>query len=211
MRKESQSKTFPPNLLKKFYLSKKTASPSTSTSIETPNNTPPIGWYINGCGVIDKFTFGTDKTIRHNGKAAAFIQSNKANETRKAALEQWTLAEIYQGKRVRLKAFLKTEAVEGYSGIYMEAENKRGKMLVSDWMRSRVVKGTNDWRAYEIVLDVPKRTSTLIYGFFLRGSGKVWLDDVQVEVVDENVRLTNRYERKKPQMQEKPMNLGFEE
>jgi len=40
------------------------------------------------------------------------------------------------------------------------------------------------WRQYEVTAVVPSITQTLTEGDFLFGPGKVWIDDMKVEILD---------------------------
>ncbi len=64
------------------------------------------------------------------------------------------------------------------------------KGISFDNMQSRPIKGTVDWRKYEIVLDVPQQTAGIYFGVLLAGSGGVWLSNVQLEIVGEGVPTT---------------------
>ena len=48
------------------------------------------------------------------------------------------------------------------------------------------------WTRYEIVLDVPANSFRISYGILLTGIGQVWVDDVQLEVVGDEVPTTAR-------------------
>jgi hypothetical protein len=39
---------------------------------------------------------------------------------------------------------------------------------------------------YELVADIPEETGCICSGFRLNGSGKLWLDDVNYEIVDDS-------------------------
>jgi hypothetical protein len=60
-------------------------------------------------------------------------------------------------------------------------------------MGDRAIKGTTDWKQYEVVLDVPKEGAAQIYfGVLLAGKGQVWVDDFKFEAVDNSVKTTGR-------------------
>ena len=86
-------------------------------------------------------------------------------------------------------------------------------------MGDRQIKGTNDWKQYEVVLDVPKEGSAQIFfGVLLAGKGQVWVDDFKCEAVDKAVKTTGR--AREPVKREvelakglpkEPKNLDFEQ
>ena len=71
-------------------------------------------------------------------------------------------------------------------------------------MSDRPVTGTTDWKKYEIVLDVPVNASKLAYGAVLAGTGQIWFDNINFEMVDSTIATTGRKENKEP------VNLNFE-
>ncbi|MBK8906281.1 MAG: hypothetical protein IPM53_34210 [Anaerolineaceae bacterium] len=69
----------------------------------------------------------------------------------------------------------------------------RGNQLAVDDMSDRAPSGSTDWQQYTIVLDVPENVavSHIYYGLYLSGSGKVWLDDLQFDIVGDDVPVTD--------------------
>jgi hypothetical protein len=54
----------------------------------------------------------------------------------------------------------------------------------------RSIKGTNDWSKYEIVLDIPANSSDLYYGVLLTGTGQLWYDEINFEIVSNDIPTT---------------------
>ena len=75
-----------------------------------------------------------------------------------------------------------------------------------DNMQGRPIKGTNDWTRYEIVLDVPQPATNLAFGVLLDGQGKLWIDDIQFQIVDSSVPTTGNLSSSR----KAPENLDFE-
>jgi hypothetical protein len=50
--------------------------------------------------------------------------------------------------------------------------------------------GTADWRAQEIVMDVPADATDIVFGFTLRGQGVAFGDSFKLEAVGRNMALT---------------------
>jgi hypothetical protein len=97
----------------------------------------------------------------------------------------------YRGKRVRISGFLKTIAADRGS-YWMRVTGANGAILGFDDMSQRAFTGTNDWRPFAIVLDIPASAQSLVAGLVLQSAGTVWADDVRLEVVGTNVPTTNR-------------------
>jgi len=74
-------------------------------------------------------------------------------------------------------------------------------------MQNRAIKGTTDWKKYEIVLDVPTKASNLAYGALVDGTGQIWFCDLMFEVVDNSVPTTDKGKNYMPLAE--PTNLDF--
>ena len=81
-------------------------------------------------------------------------------------------ADDYRGKRVRLRGHVKTDGVERVQ-LWMRLDSGRG-MLGFDNMDARPIRGTTEWAAYDVVLDVPEDAAGIAYGIILAGTGRVW-------------------------------------
>ena len=91
----------------------------------------------------------------------------------------------------------------------MRIDGENYMQMGFDNMRNRPIKGTSDWKKYEIVLDIPPDSKSINYGVLLNGDGKVWFDDFKLEEVDDNVPVTNIVSEK--MIPDQPVNLDFEE
>ncbi|HLW66180.1 MAG TPA: sigma-70 family RNA polymerase sigma factor [Gemmataceae bacterium] len=183
-----------------------------------PANDFPAAW---GGGGGNDYEIRVDKSVRHEGKASGSIKSITATPTWYGALTQAFDGAKFQGKRLRMTAYIKSKGVENSCGMWMRMESYDGKghVTISSDLGGKSIKGTNDWKQDEIVMDVPKEGVTLIYfGAVLVGKGQVWVDDFKFEVVGNDVKTTGRVgepgkatgEPRKGIAQE-PKNLDFEE
>jgi hypothetical protein len=116
-------------------------------------------------------------------------------------------AEHYLGKRVRFSAFVKTEGTQDWAGLWMRVDNGP-KQIAFDNMQNRPIKGTADWKKYEVVLDVPQEATGIFFGILLNGSGTVWLNNATFDIVGSNVPTTGG---EKLQMPDDPVNLTFQD
>ncbi len=170
--------------------------------------TAPSGWILAGSAPADYDT-GTDTKTIHGGRASAFMASIQGAKLKGfGTLMEQCLPGEYLGKRVRLSAWVKSEDVRDWAGVWMRVDGNSGRMLAFDNMQSRPIKGTADWKQYEVVLDVGQDAADIAFGVLLSGAGKVWMDDVSLTVVDASVPTT---EAPKPKMAKAPANLAFED
>jgi hypothetical protein len=74
----------------------------------------------------------------------------------------------------------------------------------------RPIKGTTRWTTYQIVLDVPEKSSLIAFGLLLDGPGKVWICNIHFEVVSNDVPTTpERVDQ--PNVPDQPINLDFKD
>jgi len=155
----------------------------------------------------DNYETGCDTNIYHSGNTSAYLKSVKQKIKGFGTIMQTINAGQYHGKRICFSAWVKTKDVDDWAGLWMRVDdyNVFNIALSFDNMFERPIKGTKDWKKYEIVLDVPITGSKILFGILLSGPGKVWMDDVKLETVDNTVPLTGI-----ENLPEKPLNTGFE-
>lgn len=163
----------------------------------------PQGWIIAG-SKPKSYHMGTATGQGRDGKNCATIQSKDKKIQGFGTLMQVISAEKYKGQRVKLSAYIKAEQVSDWCGLWMRADGLNKEMLAFDNMGDRPIKGTADWKKTEVVLDIPEKTNKIAFGTLLSGVGKVWIDDYQLEIVDQTVPTTGNYSPF-------PKNLSFED
>ena len=150
----------------------------------------PRGWHIAGSKPAD-YLSGVDAQAVYGGQPSAYLKANKSVVEGFGTLMQNISADEYLGKRVRFSAFVKSEGVQDWAGLWMRVD-KGSEMLAFDNMQNRSIKGTTGWQSYEVVLDVPSNATGIFFGILLGGTGTVWLNNVKFEVVGTNISVTGR-------------------
>lgn len=110
-------------------------------------------------------------------------------------------------RRLRLTAELRTEHAETAT-LWMRVDPAEGRYLHFDNLMQRPggpLAGTVGWTERQVVLEVPEAAATIHYGFFLRGSGKVWARRFNLEPVGLDVATTEPG----PRYLSRPTNLDF--
>jgi hypothetical protein len=147
----------------------------------------PPGWFKAGYHG-EQFVVGVDPKVRHQGEASAFIQAETPAVDGFGTLVQTVDAAPYRGGRLRFSAYVKSESVARWAGLWVRVDGRpQGerypKALAFDNMHDRPIQGTKDWTRYEIVVDVRRDAHSISYAVQLSGGGRVWIDDVTVEAV----------------------------
>ena len=169
------------------------------------NATVPQGWYLAGSKPAE-YESGVDAQVQYNAHPSAFLKSKSAVVNGFGTLMQDFRAEQYEGKRLRFTAFVKSEGVQDWAGLWMRVDKGR-ETVAFDNMQDRSIKGTNGWREYAIVLDVPQNATGIFFGVLLTGSGAVWMNSVKIEPVGPEVPITGSG---MTQHRDRPTNLDFE-
>lgn len=173
----------------------------------SPDTRPLVGWFKAGSNPED-YECGVDKQVAHQGSGSGFIWS-RPDPKGFGTLMQMFKADEYRGKRRRLSAYIRAENVERWAGLWMRVDGADSETLAFDNMGKRPIKGTVEWRNYRVVLDVSAEAQYIAFGVLLEGPGRIWIDDVTLDVVDENVAVTSVAEER--EYPDRPTNLDFEQ
>ena len=93
------------------------------------------------------------------------------------------------GKRVQLRAKIRSEVVDnGRAQMWMRVDSRGGSIFL-DNMSDRPIRNP-EWEVYEMVADIKPGATGIVLGVFLNGKGKCWVDDVSLEVVNQSVPTT---------------------
>ena len=179
----------------------------------------PRHWGITGSNA-ERYTLRTDSGVVLSGSASAVLEAAAdADTSRFGALVQVSSAMAFKGKRIEMSGYIATQSAPAGASIWMRADDANGTVVAFENPFLRGIRGTTEWTYQSIVMDVPKEAVALLYGAVLSGRGKVFVDDVQIRIVDESVALTAkpitpelhlaRGQTSDPG--EEPRNLDFEE
>lgn len=172
-------------------------APSTAISGKVPPSevAPPVPnldfeegmrhWVLGGSRPED-YQVSADGTVVHGGRQSGHIRSPMSGGF--GTLARGVPAYGYRGKRVRLSAYVRTEDVWNWAGLWMRADAPAGSVL--DNMSDRGIYGDTDWTRYEVVIDVPEDSTGLAFELLLHGGGRVWVDDLALGVVGQDVPTT---------------------
>jgi serine/threonine protein kinase len=175
----------------------------TSTPLQSPQSPSgyvPTGWVLAGSDPAG-YKAGVDSQIAINGHQSVYLKSKFAPGLGEKSvtpspdgfgtLMQSFSAKNYTGKRLRLSAFVKSENVMNWAGLWMRI-NKGSEIVAFDNMQDRPIKRTTGWQNYHVVLDVASDATDIYFGILLNGPGSVWLNTVNLEVVGSEVTTTDQ-------------------
>ncbi|MCB0700070.1 MAG: hypothetical protein H6551_11250 [Chitinophagales bacterium] len=147
------------------------------------------GWSVAG-DMPDKYEMSSDD----NG--VCHIQSTAKRIKGFGTLMRTAVVEKYNGQRVRMTGYMRSENVDGWASFWFRVDPKadndnKGNSTAFDNMYYRSIKGTTEWKEYEIVLDVDENTANIAFGALLNGTGEIWFKDVHFETVTNDVPVTD--------------------
>lgn len=150
--------------------------------------TPP-GWFYAGptsyeqgrgpvaCG-------GTGAWLRSTGSDAGLAE-------RPGTVMQLFRADRFRGQRLRFSGVSSTRDVVGSAALWLRVDAANKRTVAFDNMKDRTLKGTTSCRRHSLVVDVPPEAEYVALGFVLEGSGVIELSDVDIEIVDHTVPVTD--------------------
>jgi hypothetical protein len=168
------------------------------------------GWFKSG-NKPDSYKTGIDNTVFKNGQKSVFIESTDNNIEGFTTIMQTCNAKNYSGTKIKMSGYIKSENLSDWAGMWLRIDPKAGsEPLGFDNMQDRPIKGTSDWTKCEIIMDIPEESGTLNFGVLISGTGKIWFDNVSIEILDNNIPKTIK-DSNISMVPEKPQNLDFEE
>jgi hypothetical protein len=163
----------------------------------------PPHWYLAG-SKPSNYETGVDREVVLNARPSDYLKA-KSDQDGFGTLMQDFSAVQYVGKRVRFSAFVKSDAVARWAGLWMRVDGKGGKAMSFDNMQNRPINGTTGFQHYDVVLDVPQGATGIFLGVLLDGPGEVWMNSADVEIVGTDIPTTGR------SVADAPRNLNFDQ
>jgi erythromycin esterase len=178
-----------PNVAGERPRAQKLAAPANLDFESGHPGTTPADWMapsgINGLS----YEVMTSEANPHTGRRCAMIRPKpgpRYGETF-GSLGQTIEAKAFQGKRIRLRAAVRTEVAGPGNQAHLWLRIQKdgfgpATLQFEDDMADRPIT-TREWRVFETVGDVPTDAARIDYGLALVGAGRAWIDSVALEVV----------------------------
>ena len=93
----------------------------------------------------------------------------------------------YEGKEIELKAWVKLQNVSNFMGLMLRIDDADNNVIAFENLQRKQIAGTKDWAQYSVKLPLTQNAQTIFIGPLLGGSGKLWIDDVQVLIDGKDV------------------------
>lgn len=166
-----------------------TKKKDTISTIEASADVP--GWQVPGSKDRRGYSFSLDTAVKFHGDRSLLIRSvvPEPRDPNNTFIQQKFSAEHFRNKRIRLSAYAKLSNVES-ANFWLQITADNMVVLNDDRMNDRLLKGSADWRRYDIVMDVPDKSSLIRVGISLQGSGQLWVDKLTIDEVGLEVPVT---------------------
>lgn len=156
---------------------------SFETVSDTRNDLYPMGWDMTfseegAAGYISSLT--SENPV--DGQYALMIQRDpEASQITFGAVSYWVPL-TFSGDSITLKGYVRTENLaDGYAGLWIRLDGTYGNYGYAD-MKADSLSGTNGWMEYSLTIPLNDEANDLRVGGLNTGTGKLWIDHLQVLV-----------------------------
>lgn len=155
-----------------------------------PKDLIPSGWTKQGINA-ENFTVTIDKLEFVSGGTSTVIMSNTNEVTTKDTVfvSQYANAEDYAGSRLRVSFYLKAQSMIGSAGLSFQTRDSAGEIVDRTYTAFTKIEELTDWTKTTIVIDISDSSTYIYYGAYLTGQGKIWFDNVSIEIVPYTANL----------------------
>jgi hypothetical protein len=136
----------------------------------------PAGW---GGGPADGGIFA-DNQVVHSGTYSARIERNTSSSGTFTTLTA-SIPLDFAGRTIEWRGFLKWEDVNGFVALWLREDGDTPSLAFAT-LQGLNLNGTRDWTQFSISLASLPAGRQLFFGFLLSGTGKGWVDDLQLLV-----------------------------
>lgn len=151
-------------------------------------NSPAFLWTTIGS---EKYTYTLNTDTFKEGKQSLVIANDdKLSSNGDFGGVYFEFPNKYVGKEMELTAYVKTDDVNGIAGIFYKTDQR----MPLQYADVNGIQGSNDWQ--KISLKHPIKQSHIDQigiGVMLRGSGTVWIDDVELKIDGKDYKQSEIY------------------
>lgn len=145
-----------------------------------------VGQHPAGWGGMRGDTRVDDKTF-YRGKLSALIERNEQSKQNFTPLGI-SIERDFAARRIELCGWIKAESVSDYTGLWLREDGSDGQLKFDSGHRQRL-NGTFDWTRQCVSIDASDEGRQLVFGFLLGGTGKAWVDAIELKVDGKPVEI----------------------
>jgi C-terminal processing protease CtpA/Prc len=135
----------------------------------------PEGWNASVSGGV-----ALDDAVVHGGKWSLRIERT-ATSAEKFTTTSASFALDATGERIELRGYIRMEEVSGFAALWIR-EDGVARSIEFDSTQKLQRNGTSDWTEHKVSVRLNPSAKTLWIGFLVSGTGRAWVDDLQLLV-----------------------------
>ena len=132
----------------------------------------------------NSYRISLDSIEKHSGRFSLKMEKlNNRNETSFGVFTGTLPIEIFAGKNVEYRGWIKTKDVKnGYAGLWLRVDGENMEVLGFDNMYDRGLTGDNEWTQVSIKIEISSEAININYGGVFPGEGVAWFDNLELYV-----------------------------
>jgi hypothetical protein len=144
----------------------------------------PKDWLLRG-SAPQSYDLRTSRAVVFSNQASVVMIAHDKDvaRTQFASLVQTAMAAPWFGKRIEFSAMVQAERFQDWE-IWVRAIDAGNVVIAYD--ESHIPASKLEWRKAAAVIDVPWSAAQIAYGVNFHGSGKMYVDDAHLIVIDED-------------------------
>ncbi|MBB6235960.1 pimeloyl-ACP methyl ester carboxylesterase [Pedobacter sp. AK013] len=149
----------------------------------------------------------TDTIEKHSGQHSLLIENLNSDGAAKYVQSGIFILSKYEGREVEIRLYAKLKDVAHHVDFSVRIDDQDYDMLQYKNSLKTRISGNRDWQQYSLILPLSHDARRICFWPALYGSGKLWIDDVQVLIdgVDiSQAKIKLDYDPNAPQ----PINYG---
>ena len=176
------------------------------------------------------YDIALDSLTRHSGSWGAHIFSVSDTPVNGGGVYYLLEVDLFQARTIRFSGWTRSENVMEATLWFSVAKNRdlphqknlgkeifdgisefAGLETLPDYFLSQhkdMISGTADWKKHEFTIDIPQEAAYTAFGIWMKGTGKLWLDDFAYEIIGK--LPTDSSFKDRSMFISKPRDLDFE-
>lgn len=148
----------------------------------------PLGWSLPNEALEKGYYAEASNELPYKGKYCMKLESandSLAYKGLSGSAVQIFDATPYLGKKIRFSSYVRADVKEeSYGGFYIAEQTVRNKFPFTHSNQDDPIVLDN-WKQYTVEYTVTPDAHAIYIGLYLKGKGKVWIDDIKIEILDQ--------------------------
>ncbi|GEM_PF-2613592 len=145
----------------------------------------PPQWDASNSAQKQGYIIITTDSLSHSGRKSLVINSPDSKDTSTIAfVKQSIYAYNYRANKVNFGAYFLTfmDNERSFAFLWANVRDKDGNIVASFSTQEKPISSA-DWTYFSITLDIPQEAEIINYGFALKGSGTVFIDNANFDLI----------------------------